>query len=144
MKRKSVLIADDNADMLELLRWVFEVEGFTVRTAEDGNAALRAIEDMRPDVVITDLMMPQVNGLELIRLLRHAPQWAAIPVIAASAYPEEILDQAHAAGATRVMRKPLEFNELIEAVNQCLADGVSPVPGLARELSCPQAHGGRG
>jgi CheY-like chemotaxis protein len=144
MKRKSVLIADDNADMLELLRWVFEVEGFTVRTVEDGNSALQAVGDARPDVVITDLMMPQVSGLEFIRRLRLAPQWAEIPVIAVSAYPEDFLDQAHAAGATRVLRKPLEFSELIEVVNECLTDGVCAAPGLSRQPAYPQAHTGRG
>jgi CheY-like chemotaxis protein len=144
MKRKSVLIADDNADMLELLRWVFEVEGFAVRTAEDGEAALGAVNESRPDVVITDLMMPGVSGLEFIRRLRLAPEWADIPVIAVSAYPEDFLGQAHAAGATRVLRKPLEFSELMQVVNECLADGVCVAPGLSRQAAYPPARTGRG
>jgi CheY-like chemotaxis protein len=126
---KFVLIADDNADMRELLKWVFEVEGFKVATAADGALALQLLNLDRPDVLITDLMMPQVSGFELIRRLRGSPQWADLPVIAISAYPEDYLSEAHDAGATQVMRKPVEFAELVEAVNGCLALG--------------QAHSGR-
>lgn len=121
MQGKSVLIADDNLDMLELWRLVFEVEGFNVLTAEDGRLALEMLDARLPDVVVTDLMMPQVNGLELIRRMRASPRWRTIPVIAVSAYPEDHLREAQKVGATCVVCKPVEFSELIEMVKGCLA-----------------------
>lgn len=127
MERKSVLIADDSPDTLEMWRWVLEIEGFNVQTAEDGSLALEILKQDKPDVLITDLMMPQLSGFELIRHIRSTPHWRQLPIIAVSACPEYYLTEAQNAGANRVIRKPVEFKELIETINECLAGKASQV-----------------
>src|SRR5258705_11708773 len=77
----NVLVVDDNPDKLSLIETALRVAGYNVRTAVDGQDALEAIEAYQPDLVITDVMMPRMNGYELAERIRDNPQTKFIPLI---------------------------------------------------------------
>ena len=80
-----VLVADDNADMREHLARLLRSEGWTVETVADGQQALRAVLDDPPDLLLTDVMMPELDGFELLRAVRADPRTATLPVVVLSA-----------------------------------------------------------
>ena len=82
-----ILVVDDEPDQRFLLRRIFERAGHEVTDAGDGAAALRAVRESPPDLVVTDMMMPVMGGAELIRRLRSEPATAGIPILAASGDP---------------------------------------------------------
>lgn len=118
-----VLVVEDDPDIREILVDELSAEGFDVVPAEHGQAALRALASASPAVVVTDLMMPQMDGATLIGQLRKVPQYARLPVIVVTA--SSVL---HVPGANLVFRKPFELSELLEAVTRFAdpADGSSP------------------
>lgn len=110
----TILVVDDEPDFLFLLRMTFEQEGHRVIEAPHGLAALASVRDSRPDLVITDLMMPVMSGQELIRRLRADESVAAIPIIVASANPNGTV------GADALVRKPVRPKELIRLASALL------------------------
>jgi CheY-like chemotaxis protein len=108
-----ILVVDDEPDQRFLLRRIFERAGHEVSDANDGAAALRAVRESVPDLVVTDMMMPVMDGLELIRCLRGDPATAHIPILAATG-------DTHLAGAAdALMPKPYAGHHLL-AVADCL------------------------
>ncbi len=110
-----VLVADDSAEMCALIREVLEREGHEVITVGSGGRALREMSSRRPDLVITDLLMPGMSGFSLRTLMLRRPELADVPVIVLSAYwhrPSETLD------VTDVLTKPLDIDRLIESVRR--------------------------
>lgn len=107
-----VLIVDDEPDVLFLLRLTLEHGGYQVEEAPHGGAALELIERLRPDVVITDLMMPVVDGRELIQRLRREAETATLPIMLLSASPDA------RSGADRVIRKPFDPRQLMSAIKE--------------------------
>jgi len=81
----SVLVVDDEPDKRQLLAFALQREGYEVRTADDGEAGLAAVERHQPDLIITDVMMPGMDGYEMVRRVRSNPQTRFIPVIIQSA-----------------------------------------------------------
>jgi CheY-like chemotaxis protein len=109
-----VLIVDDEPQILDMLRSVLEEAGFVVLTADDGEVALSLLQHTPVALVLTDLMMPQLTGLQLAQQMRSNPQTAAIPVLAMSAVlPPHMPDVFVAAIA-----KPFELDDLVTSVRQ--------------------------
>src|SRR2546421_11870491 len=82
MARKfSVLVVDDNPDKLMLLTVALQMAGYEVRTADDGEEGLAAVESYQPDLIITDVMMAKMDGYELARRVRAKPQTRFLPII---------------------------------------------------------------
>jgi CheY-like chemotaxis protein len=79
-----ILVVDDEPDARFLLRYAFEKAGHDVIEAKDGEAALKAVRELRPALVVTDMMMPVMGGVELIRKLRNDAETAEIPIISVS------------------------------------------------------------
>jgi CheY-like chemotaxis protein len=112
-----ILVVDDEPDQRFLLRRIFERAGHEVSDAGNGAAALRAVQELTPDLVVTDVMMPVMNGVELIRCLRDDPATAHIPVVAASG-------DTHLAGAAdAVVPKPYDWRRLVATVDALLKEG---------------------
>jgi CheY-like chemotaxis protein len=110
-----ILVVDDEPDIRYLLRRIFERAGHDVVDAGDGVAALMSVSARPPDLVVTDMMMPVMGGLELIRRLRADPDTAQIPILAATG-------DAHLAGAAdAVVTKPYRPDQLLAAANALLA-----------------------
>ena len=117
----TVLVVDDDPVILKLLEVNFEMEGFVVLTAKDGDEGLDRARNDRPDLVISDIMMPKKSGLELVEELKHDPSTEAIPVILLSA-KAQAADQRQGldAGADDYVTKPFEPLELVERVNRLI------------------------
>ncbi len=81
MKRKTVLVIDDEEDLVELVRYNLEKDGFAVKGASDGETGLAFAVEEQPDLIVLDVMLPGVDGLEVCRMLRSEPRTARIPVI---------------------------------------------------------------
>ena len=114
-ERPFVLAVDDSHDMRSLLRDILEDLGCEVVTAASGASALRAMTERRPDLVITDLLMPGMSGFSLRAAMLRRQELASIPVIVLSAYwrrPSETLD------AVEVLPKPLNIERLVDAVKR--------------------------
>jgi len=118
----SVLVVDDDPVILRLLQVNFELEGLDVRLAVDGEEGLQRVRANRPDVVISDIMMPKVNGLEFLAALRAAPATAGMPVILLSAKAQVAdVQRGLEMGADDYVTKPFDPLELIERVYKVLA-----------------------
>lgn len=115
-----VLIVDDNNVLLEMWFAIFSMEGFTVITAENGSEGYKAAERERPDIIITDINMPKLDGTNMIKMLRAHPDLSKVPIVAVSAYGGRQGKGALKAGANRLMQKPVETDKLIESVKELL------------------------
>src|SRR5690348_14177329 len=91
----SVLVVDDEPDKRLLLAYALRGEGYEVFTAEDGVEGLNAVELYQPDLIVTDVMMPRMDGYEMIRRVRSNPQTKFIPVIIQSAARNDTRDVRH-------------------------------------------------
>ena len=113
-----ILIIDDDAAVREVLRRILESDGHTVREAEDGEKGLRAYRVERADLVIADILMPVMNGLELIQEIRRESPAARIIAITGYDSNEEAgyLRLAEEYGAARTFNKPVMVPELLSAV----------------------------
>ena len=117
-----LLLADDNADMRDYVTRLLEARGWTVEAVSDGRAALDAVLARRPDLVLSDVMMPGLDGFALLRELRSRPETHTIPVIllSARAGTEARVDGAEA-GADDYIVKPFAAHELVARVGSHLA-----------------------
>ena len=118
MPAPTVLVVEDDPTILQLLEVNFEMEGFTVVRAEDGLLGLEAARSKRPDVIVSDVMMPKMSGLELVRALKATNDTKAIPVILLSAKAQGAdVRLGLEAGADDYVTKPFEPLELIDRVS---------------------------
>jgi CheY-like chemotaxis protein len=115
-QEKPILIVDDLADNLFLLKTILEAEGYTVEVASSGQAALEKAEAMPPALMLLDVMMPDMTGYEVTRYIRQNQQLASVPIVLITAHDEAIAGQGVAAGADDYLRKPLDFDELLARV----------------------------
>jgi PAS domain S-box-containing protein len=114
LERQSVLVIEDNADTRDVLKLMLEVEGATVETAEDGEDGLRAAERMRPDIVLCDIGLPDIDGFEVARRLRARRDVGVPRLIALTGYGQaEDMRQAARAGFDAHLTKPVNLEQLM-------------------------------
>jgi CheY-like chemotaxis protein len=112
-----ILVVDDEPNERFLVGRALRKQGHDVTVAENGATGLRAVRESAPDLVVTDVMMPVMDGLEFIRRLRGDPATAGIPILAASG-------DTHLAGAAdAVLKKPYDDHRLVAIVNSLLEKG---------------------
>lgn len=117
-KRGRVLLADDNGDMRDYVRRLLTDQGYEVEAVRDGEAALAAVQRCKPDLVLTDVMMPALDGFGLLRALRSDPVLRDIPVLLLSARAgEEARIEGIDAGADDYLTKPFAARELLARVS---------------------------
>ncbi|HUO59122.1 MAG TPA: response regulator transcription factor [Candidatus Acidoferrales bacterium] len=122
--RRNVLVVDDESQITRVLRTTLASHGYTVRTAGDGDEALEIMRAWTPDLVITDLNMPNMPGLELCRRIRAKSQ---VPMIVLSVRGEEKTKvEALDAGADDYVTKPFNMNELLARVRAGIRRGAMP------------------
>lgn len=115
-----ILIAEDNADARTMLGLVLRDHGFIVAEAPDGQAALRLIEQWRPDLIITDIEMPILDGIQMIKLLRSRPAARKVPILVMSANAGRGVTDALTAGADAAAHKPVQIEALIQLIKRLL------------------------
>jgi CheY-like chemotaxis protein len=139
----TVLVVDDNADMRGYLTRLLTPH-WTVRTANDGREALAAIAAARPDVVVTDVMMPQLDGFELLRALKRDPATSGVPVLMLTARAgQEAAVEGFAAGVDDYLAKPFEGPELVARVRVAVQRAGGTAPGPVVSAPRPPAPAAR-
>jgi DNA-binding response OmpR family regulator len=118
----SVLVVDDDPDVCDLVTYKLEQSGFAVRRASDGDAALREVAAEIPDLVLLDIMMPGMTGLEVLQRLRADATTAGLPVILLSAKAQESdVERGFELGADDYVVKPFSPRELARRVSAVMA-----------------------
>ena len=118
MEQKRILIADDEKDILELLEYTFQKEGFEVFLASDGEATLKAARSVIPDIILLDIMMPKMDGIEVCRNLRNDARFEDSIIIILTARGEEYSEVAgFEAGADDYVTKPVKLRALLQRID---------------------------
>ena len=122
MSREQILIVDDNVDNLRLAELLLECEGYAVLTAEDAEQAQALLSDNRPGLILMDIQLPGMDGLELTRRLRQRPELDPVPIIALTAYAMPA-DEAVArrAGCDGYITKPIDTRAFPRRIQEFLA-----------------------
>jgi DNA-binding response OmpR family regulator len=121
MAEPTVLVVEDDPTILQLLEVNFDMEGFGVLKAVDGQDGLERALATAPDIIVSDVMMPRMSGLEMVIALKADPTTKSIPVILLSAKAQSSdVSTGIEAGADVYMTKPFEPLELIDKVNELL------------------------
>ncbi len=119
MANEYVLIIDDNAMNLKLARVLLSTEGYVVKTASNAEEALNVLEDFNPKLILMDIQLPGMDGLELTRKLKADPKRKAIIVIALTAYAMKgDQEKALSAGCDAYVTKPIDINKLRVLLSQ--------------------------
>jgi DNA-binding response OmpR family regulator len=118
-RKPRVLVVDDDAAVRELITVNLELAGFVVASAEDGVAALAAVDAFGPDLVTLDVMMPRLGGFETLERLRADPRTASVPVVMVTSRTQAA-DRARAEelGVAAYVTKPFEPGELVEVISR--------------------------
>lgn len=121
-----LLVVEDIPDILKLLEATLTFKGHRVVTARNGEEALEAMERERPALIITDILMPKMDGFSLVHRLRINPETRDIPVVFLSATYVAPEDKAFALtiGVTRFIEKPVDLNEFVPIIERLLEQGV--------------------
>jgi DNA-binding response OmpR family regulator len=117
---KKIVLAEDNSILAKLLQFKLEKEGYQLLIATNGKEAVNLIEDNRPDMILTDIMMPFISGLEVISHVRNKLEMKTPIVVFSAAGQEEMVLSAFNLGATDFMSKPFSPNELIIRIKRLL------------------------
>ena len=126
--RESILVVDDNADNRDLTQILLECEGYDGRMAEDAARALWVLESFRPKLILMDVQLPGMDGLELTRRLRQDPSWRGATIVALSAYAmAQEKQNALEAGCDGYITKPINTRTFASTVRQYLDARRAPV-----------------
>jgi chemosensory pili system protein ChpA (sensor histidine kinase/response regulator) len=128
----NILVVEDSLDAQKIITCVLKSGGFTVQVAGDGVEALQILQAWMPDVILTDIMMPRMDGLELLTRIKEQERFAHLPVIVMTT-SQRGAERAEEAGALLVLRKPFEFSGLMTTLRK-LIDGTA---AFAVALSLP-------
>ena len=115
-----ILAVDDLPDNLFLLQTILEAEGYEVDVAEHGRVALAKIQSLPPDLVLLDVMMPDLNGLEVTKAIRENENLRSLPIVLITAHEDAIMTQGLDVGANEFIRKPIDFEHLLTTIRTCL------------------------
>jgi two-component system, cell cycle response regulator DivK len=125
---KKILVVEDNLDTRELIHLQLSTEGFDVVIAANGLEGVYMAGAEHPDLIITDIQMPELSGLDMINQLRGRPEFQNIPILVLTAFGNVEIDAAIRAGANRAMNKPVLLEELTDEVKELLAESQSRPP----------------
>lgn len=116
---KLILTVDDSASMRMLLKASLTAQGFRIEAANDGEHGLERMHEVNPDLLITDINMPKMDGFELIEAVRAVPGFRGIPILVLSTeFSDEKKARARSAGATGWITKPFDADKLSAAIRR--------------------------
>lgn len=122
-QEKIILIVDDEAPIRKLLRQQLEAEGYIVKEAKDGWDAITQVRKQSPDLIILDVMMPQVSGFDVAAILKNNPETLGIPIIILSIVGEE--ERSYRLGADKYLTKPIDTEALLKEIRLLISQGTS-------------------
>ncbi len=122
VSKRTIMVVDDNPDLVTIVKTILEVKGFGVKTAHNGKEVFNLLGEQKPDLILLDIMMPQMNGLEVLTRLKVDPDTASIPVILLTAKVHfEDVQRGYKMGADFFIQKPFTTNQLLDDVNSILS-----------------------
>jgi signal transduction histidine kinase len=119
-KTDHILVVDDSPDNLFLVQTILEEEGYEISLAEDGRVALDLIDQSPPDLVLLDVMMPEMDGFEVTKRIRENPKLPFMPILLITAFDQPSVVKGLDSGADDFIRKPVEVDELLARVRSLL------------------------
>ena len=122
MSKKKILVVEDEQDLLTLQSMLLSIEGYTVEGVMDGQTALDVVETMKPDLILLDIMLPEVDGFQVCRQLKSNEATCHIPIIILTAKKsKEDLIMGEQVGADMYITKPYKTSMVIEAIQKLLS-----------------------
>ncbi|MFT6869587.1 MAG: two-component system response regulator VicR [Polaribacter sp.] len=118
--KQTIVLAEDNSTLSSMLKFRLEKEEYVILIAEDGRKAIELIEQHRPDLILTDIMMPFVSGLEVVSFVRIKLNLGSPIIVFSTAGQEEMVLKSFDLGANDFMSKPFSPNELVIRVKRLL------------------------
>lgn len=115
-----VLVVEDHHDTSFLLCRLLKMEGYEVEHAIDGVVGCSAAESSSPDLIVTDIQMPRMDGIEMIKRIRESQAGKRIPIIVMSAYGQRRITDALEAGADGIVEKPIDLDSFLETIKSKL------------------------
>jgi len=121
--KKTIMVVDDNPDIITIVKTILEGKGYTVASAYSGPELLNLLDEQKPDLIVLDIMMPQMDGLEVLTRLKGTPETSSIPVIllTAKVQYEDVLG-GYKLGADYYITKPFTSTQLINGINLLLGE----------------------
>lgn len=119
MTPKKILIVEDQAEIRDLITILLELQDYKVIVASDGKEGLERASTEHPDLIITDIRMPRMNGIEMVKRLRGQPRFAGTPILSMTAYTEDVRAMREA-GANEVVVKPTTPEEITAIIKRLL------------------------
>ena len=113
---KKVLVVEDHHDTSFMLCRLLKMEGYEVEHAIDGMVGYNTATSEHPDLIVTDVQMPRMNGIEMIKRIREEDEFRQTPIIVMSAYGKRIIDDALKAGADDFVEKPIDFDKFLTTI----------------------------
>ena len=119
---RTIMVVDDSPNLVEILRITLESKGFNVRCAYSGKDLFAGLEELKPDLILLDILMPKMDGLEVLNRLKCNPATASIPVIlqTVKGKPEDVIE-GYKKGAAYYITKPFTKDQLFDGVNSILS-----------------------
>lgn len=121
--QKNILVVDDDANIRQLLRQQLEAEGYIIREAKDGIEAIAQVKKSAPDLIILDVMMPEMNGFDVAAVLKNDPKTMGIPIIILSIVEDK--ERGYRLGIERYLMKPIETETLLHEIGTLISQGNS-------------------
>lgn len=122
-RQKNILVVDDDANIRQLLRQQLEAEGYIIREAKDGVEAIASVKKAAPDLVILDVMMPEMSGFDVAAVLKNDPITMEIPIIILSIVEDQ--ERGYRLGIERYLMKPIESETLLHEIGTLFSQGTS-------------------
>ena len=117
---QTILVIEDDPDARFLIQSVLRHAGFHVVLAADGQEGLEKVPSSSPDLIVTDVAMPRLNGLGVIQAIRSTPEYKRVPILAITSFGAERAMEALRAGANRALARPVRNELMLEFVNDLL------------------------
>src|SRR5437868_13696510 len=137
---RTILLADDSITIQKIVNLTFSGEGIDVVTVGNGDAALKKVYDVRPDLVLADIFMPGKNGYELCEAIKESPQYHHLPVVLlVGAFEPFDQAEAHRVKADAHLTKPFESRTLVDTVRKLISANSRPRTGPLPPLPVPDA-----
>jgi DNA-binding response OmpR family regulator len=124
MPSKTILIVDDELSILVPLQFLMEKEGYVAKLAQSGKEAIEKIHDIQPDLILLDIMLPDLDGYEIYQMIRSRREWESIRVIFLTAKNRDAdIAKGLAMGADAYVTKPFSNTELMEKIRKLIGPG---------------------
>lgn len=144
MKRQPILIVDDNESNLRLMQAILDAEGYPVKSAIDAEDALAVLKNWQPNLILMDIQMPGIDGLELTRRLKRDPRYREIVVVALTAYAMKgDEEKALAAGCDGYITKPIDTRILPSIIERHLKSQAGGHTAAAAKRKEPRSRDGK-